>query len=359
MGYSSKEAAELLQALVAASHACLDHLKIPHTPAPFRNKAGELVQRTRPWRTRGGPEGVAFHYTGGMSGIKSLRWFNDPTWGNADSSAHALIFDRMTPELDLWAKQEAAAVFHVPTLIIADLTQSTWATNWANARCLGVENRNGGTTKYDEEALRKPRSYICGRWWEPYTREQMVANVLLGRIFRALRGDNIFKPEWVVGHSMIWATKSDPGPMFPLHLVRRAIWDDTDVHQLRWISKFPQAPQGEGEDEAAWYEPTRESRADPPKTEDAWDAVIKPGSPPPAHTEDLTLWLADVLYRLGWPAGPEVPPDDQLRCFVSYYQRSTLAYKKDSPEKVLSVDGIAGPLTRESMKARVSDLCLL
>lgn len=348
MSYTHQEAAELLQALIAASHTCLDKLSIPRTPGG----------RTRPWRTPGGPEGIAYHYTGGMSGLKSLRWFNDPSWGNKESSAHALIFDRVTPELALWNSQEAAAVFHVPTLIIADVSLGVWATNWANSRCLGVENRNGGTAKYDEMELQKPRSYITGRWWEPYTREQMVANILLGRVFRALRGDQIFRPEWIVGHSMVWASKSDPGPLFPLHLVRRAIWDDTDVHQLPWISKFPAVPHGVGEDELTWWEPSKDIRGDPPKTEETWDAAVKPGMHP-ADTPDLTLWLCDVLYRMGWPAGPEVPPDDQLRCFVSYFQRSTLAFKKDAPEKVLGVDGVAGPLTREAMKARLQDLGLV
>jgi len=341
---TSLEAAELLQALIAASHACLDHLRIPRTPG----------NRTRPWRTPGGPEGIAFHYTGGMNGVKSLRWFNDPSWNNQDSSAHVLVFDRVIPELELWNKQEVSTIFRVPTLVIADIARGTWCTNWANNRCLGVENRNGGYKEYNEALLDKPRAYICGRWWEPYTREQMEANILLGRLFRVLRG-GIFRPEWVVGHSMIWATKSDPGPLFPIHLVRRAIWSDDDLSTLDWLTKFPSAQEGT-DDDGSWYDTSGEFRGDPPPTETSWDAVIRPGSLPPAETKDLTLWLCDVLYRMGWPTGPEIPQDEDLRCFVSYFQRSTLAYKKNAPEKVLGVDGVAGPLTREAMKTRLSEL---
>ena len=346
---TSREAAELLQALIAASRACLDKLGIPRTPGGGR---------TRSWRSPGGPEGIAYHYTGGLSGLKSLRWFNDPSWGNTESSAHVLIFDRVTPELELWSSQEVASVFKVPALIIADVTRGVWATNWANSRCLGVENRNAGALKYDERTVKKARVFSGGWWWEPYTREQMEANVLIGRMFRALRGDGTFKPEWIVGHSQIWATKHDPGPLFPLHLVRRAIWSEEDLARLDWISMLP-SPLEHGstaEDELTWTDYQTGFRGDPPKSESSWDATTRPGSPPPAESHDLTLWLCDTLHRMGWPTWPEVPSDDQLRCFVSYYQRSTLAWKKDQPGKVLSVDGVAGDLTRKSMNVRLQEL---
>lgn len=340
---TSQEAAEVLQALVAASHACLDHLGIPRAPKG----------RTRPWRTPGGPEGIAYHYTGGFSGLKSLHWFNDPSWKNEESSAHVLVFDRVTPELELWTKQEVSAIFRIPTLVIAELSQGTWCTNWANSRCLGVENRNGGYSAFDEKVMRKPRVWSCGKHWEPYTREQMEANVQLGRLFRALRGDAIFKPEWVVGHDMIWATKRDPGSLFPLHLVRQAIWNDEPVSQLGWLAqeyKFPAAPAA-GEDEQAYAPAVREFRGDPARTEASWDA-LPAGSVP----DDRRAWLCDVLWWLGWPTKPEAPTDDQLKAFVSYFQRSTLAYKSTHPEKVLAVDGVVGPNTRRALKERLAEL---
>jgi N-acetyl-anhydromuramyl-L-alanine amidase AmpD len=345
-----KEALEIRAALTAASFTCLDHLKIPR----YSN-----LSRSRPWRLAGMPEGMAFHYTGGFSGQKTLRWFNDPSMGNKESSAHAVVFDRITPELELWSKQDVSALFRVPTILIGDFRKGAWTTNWANSRCIGVENRNGGYKPYDEVHLKKRRIYIGGRWWEPYTREQIEANILLGRMFRAIYNgpepSDQFKPEWIVGHHQIWASKRDPGPLFPLHLIRRAIFSDAPLTDA-WLEKFPTVDGIHGDDENTTCEPSG-YRGDPEKSELPFDAKIQPGDAMPSNMQYLTLWVCEMLYRLGWPVSLDaLPSDDQLRCFVSYFQRSTLAYRQDAPERVLSVDGLAGPITREAMLRRAYEL---
>jgi hypothetical protein len=347
---TSKEAADLLQGLICASQACLDLLKIPHEPGPYQKRSGRWVERTRPWRTPGGPEGIAYHYTGGLNGVKSLRWFNDSRWRNRSSSAAVLVFDRLIPALaSTWRRHDVSAIFRVPTIILADISKSTWTTNWANNRCLGVENRNAGTRFYDEAALGKPRVFRAGHFWEPYTREQLEANILLGRMFRALRGDHVFKPEWVVGHSQIWATKRDPGPCFPLFPIRDAIWSETPLDELLWLEPYPRALAEVDDLDGPEERPDDAFRGDPELIEPSWDALDTGGF------GDRAAWVAETLARLGWhlPAGTT---ERGLRKFVSYYQRSTLAHKRDNPGRVLSVDGLAGPATCGSMKARLIEL---
>ena len=334
----------ILEALKLSSAAVLDALGLPHTPG----------KRVRPWRGTG-PEGIAYHYTGGPDGLRTLRWFLDPGWKNEESSAHVLILDRCPESIrKAWESSPAAAVFRAPTLLIARLEQGTWCTNWVNNRCLGVELRNVGDRA---QALRIPGALRAGRLWERYTREQIASAILLGQVFRATQGDR-FRPEWAVGHHMIWGTKSDPGPLFPLHNIRAAILSGDEPAALPWLQTedFPEAvpeavPDSIPGTVARADEFRGGFRGDPERTEAQWHGGPERMIPDPD-------WVARALYRLGWMTWPKVPSWDTLRTVIGYFQRSTLAFRDSSPGRVLKVDGDCGPLTRAALEARLTQLGL-
>jgi len=343
--YTSKEATELMQALVAASWICLDHLKIPRIPKGKR----------KPWKHSGGPIGCCHHYTNGVNGIKSIKWFNHPGWGNKGSSCHAMIFDRLIPELeDIWPKQEIASVFKVPTLIHADVASGTWNCNWANALLFGIENRNTGYSGYRRlknglDDLGKSGMKVQDRTYEESWREQIAANILLDRIWLGIRGDN-FRPEWICGHSQIWETKGDPGPLFPsMHELRSAVWGGpSDVNEVEWLERFEPAPTGQAEADDD-QDVTGDDRGNPEKTEKSWH--VEEVETPVPDEKDLP-YVSMALYMLGWPTGPEILSPQDLKPFIVHYQRSTLAWKylkNPKPERVLVIDGVAGPKTKKSL----------
>lgn len=341
--FTTSQAVEVFQSLISAARICLDHLKIPREPS------GKM----RAWESSGGPIGLLYHYTGGVNGVSTARWFNDPAWGNADSSCHCLILDRVISELEsIWPKQEAASLFPVPTLLLAPLNRATWHGNWSNSKLFGVENRNAGYSGYQKRgglgALGKAGVKIGGRVWEVYTREQIVCNIQLGRLWAALRG-SLLRPDWICGHSQIWGTKLDPGPAFPtMDEMRGAIWGSADP---LWLARYPHAISGE------------EPEATP--VDHRWGDVDRKDGPegPSAGAGALAAsgWLpgvAEGLWRLGWPTGPEMPPDGVLREMVVRFQRSTAAWAGEAPSRVLAVDGVPGPKTREALRLRLREMKL-
>jgi N-acetyl-anhydromuramyl-L-alanine amidase AmpD len=315
------------------------------------------VNRTRPWASRG-PVGIAYHYTGGPSAEKSLRWFNDERWQNKTSAAHVLVHDVLADDLvgEAWLRLDKALLdlFPVPTIVLADWGRGTWCTNWGNAYCIGVENRNVGynVAPYGKFAVASGRGVAAnGQLWEQYTREQLVSNLSLGRLVAGIAEDT-FNPWWVVGHSMIWATKRDPGPLFPLHAIRKAISRDgfdgfLDAYPRDGVAAAP--PE---QNLSAWWTPSASNRGD----EAGWWSW-EPGDPgdDPSDVPEL-INVARDLHTMGWPKSLG---EEEIRWTVAKFQHSTAAYGADDcghHEKVLKVDGIAGPRTLKAIKTRLEEL---
>jgi hypothetical protein len=329
--------------LLDLSRDILDRLNLQRVPEKPR-------KRTRPWEL-GGAKGIAYHYTGGPSGYKSMKWMNRASWGNEVSSCSVMILDRLVdgdPVGRAWsdlAPYEVKKLFPVPTIIMCPWTTSTWATNWINAWCLGVEMRNVGYHVNRYPLRGKLAEQINGRNWEPYTREQMISAVNIGRVARA-RWPDLYDPQYVVGHSMICCAKADPGPAFPLHLVRDAITDDADPTALSWIGAHAPAPDGAEND--IWMEVDVGSlRDDHPH---AW--IHRVDKPAIGDLRDV----AAQLYSMGYLTGPEMPTPDDLTRMVRWFQHSTHYYQDRM--RHLKVDGDPGPLTRAALKRRMRELGL-
>jgi hypothetical protein len=303
--------------------------------------------RTRPWK-HGKPRGLLYHYTGGPSAIKSMRWANHPGWGNEVSSWHVTVLDRIPDNIvgKIWLKhasQELRRLFPVPVVIMADWARGTWHGNWSNDVTLGIENRNAGYSKAAEKSGKELVS-TGKRQWEPFTREQMVANINIGRLANHLFG---LDPMLILPHQCVWATKNDTGPCFPIHDVRKAIMADWDpvTHDLPWLGEHPMAPDANEDDDALWERFDLDAdRGDPAFVE--W---VEPSIE--VVEQALTPFEAAVaLHALGFNAGPEVPGPDVLRRSVRFFQRSTQAWGKGN---MLKPDGVFGPKTQAAIEKRI------
>lgn len=335
------EAEDLAQSLRRISAEILSRAGIPSSP----------MGKTRQWANRKFATGVAYHWTGGPSLMRTARWFNTPSYGNTGSSCHFLIGDDLSGLLgELWlryAVPEIGNLFDVPTLQLASLDTGTWCTNWTNDRTLGVELRNLGPVQ--EGAPDKARhAQISGRIYERYTVEQLRSALNVGRMAKALAGDS-FEPEWVIGHSMVNAVKSDPGPDFPLHAMRRAIIrDDLDVQHLSWLRGYPYMFES-----AISIAPTRTPDVERDDTPFCGPVLVA------VHSEDAVSsgrerWVSECLYRMGFHCGPQPPTPAELRKFVVWFQISTQKWKTGK----LRHTGQITPGTITAIKRRMGQLRL-
>ena len=325
-------------------------------PEPHKPKV-----RTTKWK-HGSPKGILYHYTNGPSGLKSMRWGNDPTWGNTGSSWHVMIFDRIPSNEvgTLWVKYASAGLrrlFPVPTIITADFRWGTWHGNWTCNMTLGIENRNTGYSGWQKvdkqngiEKLGKTPFVLYDKKWEPYTREQIISNINIGRLLRGMIGT--LDPNWILTHQCVWATKLDTGPAFPIHQIRNEIFNDDDLSKREWLQLFEMAPDVNEDDDAHW-KALGEDQFEKEKDFVVWSDP-KPNVEPVASD----VLVAGQLWRMGFNAGPELPDHDTLTNFVRWLQRSTGAYKEKNPEKVLKPDGLVGKLTKAFLDKRIKQLGL-
>jgi N-acetyl-anhydromuramyl-L-alanine amidase AmpD len=241
---SGKEAADFFAELRAGSIEVLRRFGLPESPK----------DKTVRWK-HGRPVGAVLHYTAGVDWKGPARWLNGAQ--NRSSSCHFLVLDRKLDEVqDIAARFLAMAGLDVLALMLADLDAGTWHATWANTSCVGIENRNAGLLRerggrlfwggddwkaeFPAGALGKTAVEIDGRWWEPYTRGQIAADVAICRMLQALHADEGgLDPSWIVPHSCISGGKMDTGRSFPVAAVRDAI---LGIEPLEWLDAYDGAP---------------------------------------------------------------------------------------------------------------------
>lgn len=314
--------------------------------------------RTKKWKN-GRPLGIIYHYTAGVSFLGAMRWANDASQGNSGSSWHVTICDRVPDDKlgELWLKHTDAAMrklFPVPTIIMADFRWGTWHGNWTNDVTIGIENRNSGYWGYNKlgkdglTKLGKSGIEIGGKTWEEYTREQIVANINMGRLINGWV-DGQLDPDWILPHSAIWATKQDVGPAFPLFQVRANVFNDDNLHTREWLVKFPMAPDKYTDEDALWTDTIDANPRDDVFRK--WP-ILDPNKK--SELDDETV--AHTLFRLGFNTGPEVPDHDILAKQIRWFQRSTSAYGApdvNKPELILGSDSVVGPKTKAELIRRL------
>jgi hypothetical protein len=307
------------------------------------------------------PKGIVFHYTGGASGLKSMRWANDPRWGNTGSSWHLTIFDRVPDNKvgELWdryAGGDIQELFPVPTIMMASWFAGTWHANWFNKWALGFENRNTGCNKLSKHPNNKPYLgkpvFVYGeRLWEPYGRNQLVANINAGRLANTMFG---LDPDYILPHQCIWSVKSDTGPAFPMHWMRKHVCSHSDVNTVvldaspdpTTFDNLHDHDDGDWE----WLGVDHTPRVD----------IDIPDSP------DSGSWVGNEegmmnMITLGFNAGRKVSIE-RMGMMIKWFQRSTAGwqtvkkYRNKPKYQKLKVTGVFDKATLSALDTRIDQL---
>ena len=226
-------------------------------------QAISLETNISPWGgdayDHGEPSGAILHYTADPSLENVVRWFVNPKF-NAKAAAHVVVDDQSLEALAIHAQdlpliQELSAA----VVLCRPPNKTAWHATWANGSCFGVECVNAGELRTQDngvtmtwwpakdktsgpwtkvwESLDKAATFQAGRWWDPFPSDQLDAVVTVLRHLRALFPDSL-KPGWILGHEQVQGVrtlkmsgeamqtdKRDPGPTFPLHGIRQAVFD--------------------------------------------------------------------------------------------------------------------------------------
>jgi hypothetical protein len=245
MLFTKAQADQFFKALRACSVEIMKYFGLPWDPG----------FKTRPW-AHGKPVGVTEHFTAGVVWKGSISWLNGQ--GNKAASCHALILDRMIAEVEaIKSKYPELDILPVLVILMGELSYGMWHGGWVNSLNFGIENRNAGplrgeqgdwrwwakkwTAKFPHEKLGKVPQNFDGKWWEPYTYGQIVANIILCQMLYCLYEGDLDK-RWFLPHSATTGTKFDTGRAFPLDNVRTAVFEQQPHVDLAWLQDFKADP---------------------------------------------------------------------------------------------------------------------
>jgi N-acetyl-anhydromuramyl-L-alanine amidase AmpD len=338
---SQDQAKHFFQALRQVSLEILESLGIPGDPGT----------KVRPWRD-GRPQGVMFHYTAGVGWTESIRHLNGPNPPNKAASAQFFVLDRqLSAYVPFYAKYSELQILPTMVLMLAPLDKSTYHGNWANDRCVGIENRNAGllrerkglvywwpnqyTTLFPAD-LGKTAVRLDGKLWEPYTRDQLISNIILGQALGCLYQG--LDPSWIIPHSAVNRDKLDAGRAFPMLFIRQAIMEQAPIAELPWLSHYEQLQFMDNYDEMTEHFVGEQQDDEPFEPEKCVASN---------HTEDVEVAQL-MLIQLGHHI--DFGPQEQLstRTAVLQFQRSV----------GITIDGSIGPETLAALRARLADFGL-
>jgi N-acetyl-anhydromuramyl-L-alanine amidase AmpD len=196
------------------------------------------------------PKGAILHFTADGRTDNVVKWFTEPK-EQAKASAHVVVSDVKCP----WAAgldSDLDLIQQVPVTIVQCRKPSeiAWHATWTNSTCYGIENVNWGELRKNGDQFcwwapkdraspawtapyEGPRDPVAlfGRYWHPYTTEQLMANVTILRALNGLFATQLTQ-SWIVGHENVQGVatpgsgnhdKRDVGPAFPIHELRDAV----------------------------------------------------------------------------------------------------------------------------------------
>jgi N-acetyl-anhydromuramyl-L-alanine amidase AmpD len=326
-----------------------------------------------------GFRGAVIHYTADQDPLRVVRWFRDPS---SHVSAHLVVCDR---RLDIHEELSRGLplVQALPVTVIQcrDPGEGAWHAKWANESCYGIELVSAGLLRKNSDGCLctwHPRDRSAGNWtspwvssdkdpvrlygqtWDPFTPEQILATITALRHLRhfGMRFATL-EPEWILGHDLVQQDKLDPGPTFPIHGVRDAVFDRfpvTDREWWIWYETDPLAGQ-------AWRDRavTRLVRAQAVATETrrdltvdiawsrAWAAWSRIAEDPCTFQE---YWVKLGLYILGYAVSLYLDFERARPCRLTEQDLQSVRIFQRMAGCV--VDGYPGPRTCTAMLERLS-----
>jgi hypothetical protein len=364
--HTTAHSKEFFDALRKASVEIMDYYGLPTNPGVKR----------KTWK-HGRPIGVTEHFTAGVTWKGAIRWLNGQD--NMKSSCCAMILDRRIGEVDsITSKYPILDVLPVTVIMMADLAQGTWNCGWGNAYNWGIENRNAGPLRgqqgawtwwpnnyqksFPHEKLGKTPVNVDGRWWEPYTYGQVVANILVCQYLHCLyQEDGGLNPSWFLPHSALSSRKWDTGRAYPLQGVRDAVFDQTEIENLIWLHDFKNDPVYMDDYEEEWdhdFLVQLAQRQQDRYDEEVGEEQITVLEMPDADLEDLIEdghWRTELnavrrgLTKLGYYVGSEGPDLDETTALAVWQFQKSMK---------LTVDKIPGNKTQTAMYKRLKDFQL-
>jgi N-acetyl-anhydromuramyl-L-alanine amidase AmpD len=354
-----------------------------------------LTSHISPWGgdayDRGGPSGAILHYTADPDLESVVRWFVNPKLG-AKASAHVVVADRLVGSQHM-LDSDLPLVAALPATVVLcrPFDKSAWHATWANGRCFGVECVNAGELRTPNNGaaftwwpakdkasapwtkpwttLYKAATCQATRWWDPFPGDQLESVVAVLRHVRALFPD-YFEPGWILGHEQVQGVrtrtangaamltdKRDPGPTFPLHGIRQAVFDGwRPLQESAWFNPYRADPQ--------WCEVERARIV--VAAVQAISGVAEPPEAGVAHAR-----LASAITALALKPGDPFGPWGKLALYLLGYcmpsiERGEYASPSLDTSELTSVttfqrlmglqpDGIPGSLTRTALCDRLKD----
>lgn len=333
---------------------------------------GSVGSLVCPWR------GAVVHFTADQDVVRVIRWFRRP---ESKVSAHLVVCDR---KLGCHAElaQDLPLVRELPVTVIQcrNPAQRAWHARGLNGACYGIELVSAGLLRKNSEGILcswRPRDQkseiwsepwtsgykeavaLFGEFWEPFTSMQVRATIEALRHLRNMGAQfSALEPAWILGHDQVSLVKWDPGPTFPIHGVRSAIFDDESFTDQVWWSRYVTDPrEGLSWRSLAVREVVREHTASrensrDPSDDAAWSLSWAAWSRLHEYTNERKRpWLKLALYVLGYAVSGFSEGDFRATKFGSE-DRESIRIFQDMAGCV--VDGIAGPKTCEALLDRLA-----
>lgn len=333
----------------------------------------DIDETVSPWHgsefASGRPKGAIIHYTAGTDHYKTAKWFMQKKY-DSRVCAHAIVA-RQWPAYEHELAKYYPLVYKLPTMILQCVPPSVKAIHatWTNNECYGIELVNAG------ELRRQGKYWLCGdsqiyklkaapiklynRHWASYTSEQILGTISLLRYLRDYTNRKL-DIDFIVGHEnvqglstkYIHTEKRDPGPLFPIHGVRSAIRENIDPILYNWFTDFTNDFRY-GEvwrdniilESYAYLEPASRAIASPKEAWAQWKAYL---------TDDFiqkgtnaVILVKTILQLLGYTTS--------ALSVDNYKVTDSKSIKIFQKLMGLTVDGIAGPNTRQILISRLID----
>lgn len=318
-----------------------------------RNHSGEYRE--------GQPTGIICHYTASNAALGPKRPYGRlpvllnrlrPMSGQG-VGCHVVVWDEPLSRLDkVKARYPLLADMPGEVLFFGD-EHALWHAGSANRWSLGIEVRNCGELHRSSHGAffwNRGKFRYRGRqplqmgehFWEPFTRSQIAGVLWISRLFVQVHP---IEPQRFLGHTHISSTRIDPGPLFPIHELRSAVFNTPDLpmDSVDFLKEF--APRSiDGKPNTSFDDPlVSEASLHQGLYRRDWDGEDEEVCSPPvedtslfdAHICDpkrepdpfLVMDLKKTFRRLGYYPGAGDGPDinqglkDTIRLFQSRWKK--------------------------------------